>query len=54
MMCAASATRTRQDWEQLAASVLPEGRAFINGELVGAADALFRALDAEESSHAQR
>jgi acyl-CoA reductase-like NAD-dependent aldehyde dehydrogenase len=31
-------TRTRQEWEQLAAAIRPEGRAFIAGELVGARD----------------
>jgi gamma-glutamyl-gamma-aminobutyraldehyde dehydrogenase len=30
------ASRTRNEWEQLAASVRPEGRAFIDGKLVGA------------------
>ena len=38
MMSTSSATRTRQDWEQLAAATRPEGRAFINGKLVGASD----------------
>jgi hypothetical protein len=33
-----TATRTRKDWEQLAAATRPEGRAFINGQLVAARD----------------
>ncbi len=32
------ATRTRKDWEQLATATRPEGRAFIDGKLVGARD----------------
>jgi acyl-CoA reductase-like NAD-dependent aldehyde dehydrogenase len=32
------ATRNRKEWEQLAAAIRPEGRAFINGKLVGALD----------------
>jgi gamma-glutamyl-gamma-aminobutyraldehyde dehydrogenase len=38
MMSTPDPTRTRQDWEQLAAATRPEGRAFINGKLVGAVD----------------
>jgi acyl-CoA reductase-like NAD-dependent aldehyde dehydrogenase len=38
MMSAPSAARTRKEWEQLAATLRPEGRAFINGQLVGAVD----------------
>jgi acyl-CoA reductase-like NAD-dependent aldehyde dehydrogenase len=37
------ATRNRKEWEQLAATTRPEGRAFINGKLVGAIDG--RAFD---------
>jgi gamma-glutamyl-gamma-aminobutyraldehyde dehydrogenase len=37
------ATRNRKEWEQLAAATRPEGRAFINGELVAALDG--RAFD---------
>jgi gamma-glutamyl-gamma-aminobutyraldehyde dehydrogenase len=36
MMSTPGATRTRADWEQLAASTRLEGRAFINGKLVDA------------------
>jgi acyl-CoA reductase-like NAD-dependent aldehyde dehydrogenase len=32
------ATRNRKEWEQLTAAIRPEGRAFINGKLVGALD----------------
>jgi 4-(gamma-glutamylamino)butanal dehydrogenase len=32
------ATRNRKEWEQLATAIRPEGRAFINGKLVGALD----------------
>ena len=32
------ATRTRKEWEQLAAATRPEGRAFINGKLAAALD----------------
>jgi gamma-glutamyl-gamma-aminobutyraldehyde dehydrogenase len=38
MMSTPSATRTRLDWEQLAAAARPEGRALIDGKLVGAVD----------------
>ena len=38
MMSTPSATRTRQDWEQLATATRPEGRAFIDGKKVGALD----------------
>jgi len=36
MMSTSGATRTRADWQQLAAITRPEGRAFINGQRVGA------------------
>ena len=32
------ATRTRSEWEHLAAPLRPEGRAFINGKFVAARD----------------
>jgi hypothetical protein len=38
MMSTPTATRTRKDWEQLATATRPEGRAFIDGKLVGARD----------------
>ena len=38
MMSTPSATRTRKDWEQLAAATRPEGRALIDGRLVAALD----------------
>ena len=38
MMSTSAATRTRKDWEQLATATRPEGRAFIDGKLVGARD----------------
>jgi gamma-glutamyl-gamma-aminobutyraldehyde dehydrogenase len=38
MMSTPAATRTRKDWEQLATGTRPEGRAFIDGKLVGARD----------------
>src|SRR5581483_3716571 len=38
MMSTPSATRSRQDWEQLAAATQTEGRALINGKLVAALD----------------
>ena len=37
-MMSTPATRTRQDWEQLAAATRPEGRAFIDGKRVAALD----------------
>ena len=37
-MSTPAATRTRKDWEQLATATRPEGRAFIDGKLVGARD----------------
>ena len=36
MMSTPAAARTRRDWETLAAAIRPEGRAFIDGKLVGA------------------
>src|SRR6185437_3753706 len=36
MMSTSGATRTRADWQQLAVITRPEGRAFINGQRVGA------------------
>ena len=38
MMSTPSAARNRKDWEQLAAATRPEGRACIDGKLVGARD----------------
>ena len=38
MMSTPIATRTRKDWEQLAAATRPEGRAFIDGKLVASLD----------------
>ena len=38
MMSTPAATRTCKDWEQLATATRPEGRAFIDGKLVGARD----------------
>jgi 4-(gamma-glutamylamino)butanal dehydrogenase len=37
-MSTPAAARTRKDWETLATNVRPEGRAFIDGKLVGARD----------------
>ena len=37
-MSTPAAARTRKDWETLATDTRPEGRAFIDGKLVGARD----------------